>query len=233
MKLVIFDLDQTLVDFISVHDEATLRLFRQFFGVDARLTEIDFAGRSLLDNFAELANQKGVSKERVRENARELVESYERFFGESLPEDAPKHILPGAKELLEALSQTDNLIALYTGDSEGIVKRVFQATGLGKYFKFSVYGTEAKSRADMVRLALDRAEKLAGKRFKDKDIVIIGDSIRDVECGKEFNALTIAVATGFHSREQLLATGPDYLFNSLEDYRKVLEAITSESVRAW
>ena len=63
-------------------------------------------------------------------------------------------------------------------------------------------------------------------------MVIIGDSVRDVECGKEFNALTIAVATGFHTREQLLAAGPDYLFDSLEDYRRVLEVITSESVRA-
>ena len=57
------------------------------------------------------------------------------------------------------------------------------------------------------------------------DIIIIGDSLRDIECGKLFNALTIAVATGFHSRDQLLAASPDYLFMDLRDYQKVLAAI--------
>ena len=77
----------------------------------------------------------------------------------------------------------------------------------------------------MVRLAIERAEKLAGQEFRDKDIVIIGDSTRDIECGKLFNTLTIAVAAGFHSRTQLSAAGPDYLFADLKDYRKILKAI--------
>ena len=51
MKLIIFDLDQTLVDFLSVHDEVTRRLFKTLFNVDVRLSEIDFAGKSLNDNF--------------------------------------------------------------------------------------------------------------------------------------------------------------------------------------
>ena len=51
MKLIIFDLDQTLVDFIAIHDEAVYRLFKTLFTVEARLTEIDFAGRSLTETF--------------------------------------------------------------------------------------------------------------------------------------------------------------------------------------
>ena len=81
MKLVIFDLDQTLVDFISVHDEATRELFQRFFGLEARLTEIDFAGKSLIDIFLELARLKGVPEGRVGEIGPELLEEYERIFG--------------------------------------------------------------------------------------------------------------------------------------------------------
>jgi len=55
--------------------------------------------------------------------------------------------------------------------------------------------------------------------------VIIGDSVHDVECGIQLNALTIAVATGFHSELDLLSKKPDYLFKNLEDYRKVLKII--------
>jgi phosphoglycolate phosphatase-like HAD superfamily hydrolase len=79
----------------------------------------------------------------------------------------------------------------------------------------------------MVRLAIDKAEKSTGRQFRDKNVVIIGDSLRDIECGKLFNARTIAVATGFHSQEELLKAGPDYLFDSLKDHRRVLKAIDS------
>jgi phosphoglycolate phosphatase len=225
MKLVIFDLDQTLVDFIEVHDKATQSLFRDFFGANARLTEIDFAGKSLNDNFVELARLKNIPEDAFRKQRQKLLESYETTFSNSLPADGEKYILPGARELLSELSRTDHITALYTGGSPGIVRSVFRVTGLGKYFRFCLYGTEVKTRADMVRLAVNRANKATGQDFKSKDIVIIGDSIRDIECGKLFNAITIAVATGFHTRAQLLAAQPDYLFTDLKDYEKVLAAI--------
>ena len=225
MKLIIFDLDQTLVDFISVHNEVAQRLFKRFFDVNVRLTDIDFAGKSLTENFHQLVRLKNIPEDVFRKKSHQLLESYETTFGESIPEDASKHILPGAQELLSELSRTDNIVALYTGDSPGIVSHVFRATNLGKFFRFCLYGTEVENRADMVRLAIEKAKRLTGREFKDKNIVIIGDSIRDVECGRQFNALTIAVTTGFHSGEELRKAGADYLLKDLRDYRKVLEAI--------
>ncbi|MFC2022833.1 HAD family hydrolase, partial [Chloroflexota bacterium] len=128
--------------------------------------------------------------------------------------------------LLDNLATTDNIIVLYTGDSPGIVKKVFAATGLGKYFRFYFTGTEVATRADMVQQAINQVEKLTGRKFASKDIVIIGDSIRDIDCGKQFNALTIAVSTGFHSASELLSHEPDYLFSSLEDYWAIIKAIS-------
>jgi phosphoglycolate phosphatase len=200
-------------------------LFKRFFNVDARLTEIDFTGKSLTENFIELARLKDIPEDVIQKKSNQLLESYETTFGESLPRDAAKYILPGVKKLLSELSKTDHIVALYTGDSSQIVNQVFRATGLGRYFKFCFYGTEVKTRTDMVKLAINKAEKATGRKFRDKNIVIIGDSVRDIECGKSLGALTIAVATGFHSRKELLKAGPDYLFDNLKDYRKVLEAL--------
>jgi len=225
MKLVIFDLDQTLVDLISVHDATIQELFKSYFGVNASLREIDFAGRSLTENLAELARLKGIVHSEFTGKGSLLLERYEKIFQAKIPPAASNYILPGVKPLLDELSKTSNLIVLYTGDSPGVTQRVLEATGLGKYFKFSVYGTEAKSRVDMARLAIKKAEQLTGARFKGKDIVIIGDSVRDVECGKQLNALTIAVATGFHSEQELLSKKPDYLFENLDNYQKVLNII--------
>lgn len=225
MRLVIFDLDQTLVDLISVHDEATRELFSKFFGVDARLTEIDFAGKNLIDNFSELARLKGVPEEIFQKNVPQLLGNYETAFIKRLPKDAKNYVIPGARELLSALSKTAHVIALYTGNSGKIARAVLKVTGLGKYFRLCFYGTEVKSRADMVGLAAEKAEKLAGQQFKSKDIVVIGDSIRDVESGKAYDALSIAVATGFHSRAQLRAAGADFIFDGVKEWREILEAM--------
>jgi phosphoglycolate phosphatase len=225
MKLIIFDLDQTLVDFISIHDKTTNILFKEFFGVDARLTEIDFSGRSLLDNFHELARLKNIPEEVFQKNSNLLLQSYEIIFGKSLPGDSANYILQGARELLGKLSETDHIIVLYTGNSPEIVRQIFNVTGLGKYFKFCMYGTEVNARADMVRLAIEKSEKLTGQQFKNRNLIIVGDSIRDVECGKQFNALTIAVTTGFHSKETLLKAGADYILKDLSDYEKVMSII--------
>lgn len=225
LKLIIFDLDQTLVDSISVHDKATSELFKRCFGVDARLTEIDFAGKSLKENFIELAKLKGIPENQITQNSDKLLKNYEHIFDKMIPQDFSKYILPGVKELLQELSRTENLVVLYTGDSPVIVKTVLRATGLEKYFKFSWHGTETKTRADMVRLAIEKAQRLTGKTFKNKDVVIIGDSIRDIEAGRQFNALTIAVATGFHTVEELSKNKPDYLFRNMEDFRQILNIV--------
>lgn len=225
MKLVIFDLDQTLIDLISVHDATVQELFQRYFGVDASLREIDFAGRSLTENLAELARLKGVAHSEFIEKSKLLLESYEKTFQSKIPPIVSNYILPGVKPLLEELSKTPNSVVLYTGDSPGVTQRILQVTGLGKYFRFSVYGTEAGSRVELAQMAIKKAEQLTGFRFEGKDVVIVGDSVRDVECGKQLNALTIAVATGFHSEEELASKKPDYLFKNLEDYRRVLKII--------
>jgi phosphoglycolate phosphatase len=225
MKLVIFDLDQTLVDLISVHDATVHELFKTYFGVEASLYEIDFAGKSLTDNFIELARLKGIPDSQFIDKSKSLLESYEQIFQSKIPASASEYILPGVIPLLESLSKTDNFVVLYTGDSPGVTHRVLQVTGLDKYFRFSVHGTEASSRVELARMAINKAEKLAGASFEGKDVVIIGDSIHDVECGNQLNALTIAVATGFHSEQELMSRKPDYLLKNLEDYQLLLHLI--------
>ena len=56
-----------------------------------------------------------------------------------------------------------------------------------------------------------------GHRFAPADVLVIGDTPLDVECARAFGAVAVAVATGFHPREELAALGPDLLFDDFAD----------------
>ena len=227
MKLIIFDMDQTLIEFIEVHDEAARKLFKTLFNVDARLTEIDYAGKSLFESFHQLAKLKNISENEFKAHKEDLLQSYEDAFTSNIPEDASKYILPGVENLLVELKKTQNLIMLYTGDSRKIVDAVFNATGLGKYFSDCFYGTDVDKRADMVTRALKKAKDLTGKDFNGWNIVIIGDSLRDIEVSKQFGAMMISVATGVYSEKELQRAGADYVFKDLSDYKQVINVINT------
>ncbi len=229
MKLVIFDLDQTLVDFLSVHDAAVHELLKREFNIDASLKEIDFSGRGMMENIVELVRLKGVPDREISEHVRGPGE-YEAIFFQLMPSDAGRHVLPGARELLDRLAMTGHIIALYTGDSRAIGKAVLSATGLDEYFMLSVFGTESPSRLEMARLAVKKARAMTGIDFKGKNVVVIGDSTRDVDCAKQLNALSIAVATGFHTVQELEAHKPDYLFDDLTHTAELVRAIDGSSV---
>jgi phosphoglycolate phosphatase-like HAD superfamily hydrolase len=227
MKLIIFDMDQTLIEFLDVHEKAARQLFKTFFNVDAGLTDIDYAGKSLNESFRQLAELKHISEDRFLSYKDKLLQGYEEAFARNIPADADRYILPGVEQLLSKLAETDNIVMLYTGDSRGIVESVFNATGLGRYFRACFFGTEVNKRADMVALALKRATELTGKEFDGKDIVIIGDSLRDIAVSKQFGALMISVATGVYTEKTLKESGADYVFKDLGDFQQVINVINS------
>ena len=227
MKLIIFDMDQTLIELIEVHDEAARQLFQKFFSVDARLTNIDYAGKSLFESFRQLAKLNHISEDKFLSVKDRLLQGYEDAFVRNIPTNSREYVLPGVEQLLAELAKTEDIIMLYTGDSKAIVEAVFNATGLGKYFTGCFYGTDVDKRADMVTLALKRAKELTGKDFKGKDIVIIGDSLRDIEVSEQFSARMISVATGVYSEDELRKSGADYIFKDLSDYKQVINAINT------
>ena len=100
-----------------------------------------------------------------------------------------------------------------------------EPTGLYPLFKVGAYGSDSALRADLPAVAVARAEALTGRRFAGKEIVVIGDTPADIECGAALGVKAIAVATGRHRVDELAAHAPDYLFADFSDWRAAYEAI--------
>jgi phosphoglycolate phosphatase-like HAD superfamily hydrolase len=116
-------------------------------------------------------------------------------------------------------------LGLLTGNIEEGARIKLAPHDLNKYFSFGAFGSDAIERSELPAIAMQRANEPTGKIFCGCDVVIIGDSVHDVECGKGIGAKSIAVATGGTSPEELLLRKPNYFFEDLSESERVIAAI--------
>ncbi len=221
MKLIIFDLDQTILDVLPIHDMALKKAFKEVMGTHAAFEEVDFAGKEVRKIMEELARYHKVKKKDITEKKiKKVIERYRNAFKKVIPNDLNKYILPGIKQLLKEL-KGKHLLAVMTGSAHKVPELILKKARLSGYFDAAVCGTEAKSKEEMIKLIIRKTN------YKDNKIIVIGDATRDIAAGKLYGAMTIAVNTGPHTRKQLKEARPDYLFDSFKDYKKVLRIINS------
>jgi phosphoglycolate phosphatase-like HAD superfamily hydrolase len=135
-------------------------------------------------------------------------------------------LYPGVRELIEALvARADAVVGLLTGNIEAGARIKLRSTGLWPHFRLGAYGSDDADRTRLPRVAAGRAEALVGRAFGGPDTVIIGDTPRDIGCARAFGARAIAVATGWHSVEDLATHRPDRVFADFSDREPALAAI--------
>ncbi|MFQ5859559.1 MAG: HAD hydrolase-like protein, partial [Anaerolineae bacterium] len=86
-------------------------------------------------------------------------------------------------------------------------------------------GDDALSRPELPAIAVDRAREVLEQDFVGKDVVIIGDTPADIDCGRTLGVKSIAVATGPYSCAELQEHAPDFCFPDLVDTDAVIAAI--------
>lgn len=231
MKLIIFDLDQTLVDVLPIHDKAIEKAFKTVYKTSARFSEIDFAGKEVRKAIEELAKLHKIKPRDISEkNIKEVIKRYQAAFKAKVPKDLSKFILPGIKPFLKELK--GNFIAVMTGSAHHIPELILKNAGLNQLIDMTICGTEARTKEEMVGKIIAEANKKTGKHFNGKEIFVIGDSTRDIAAGKLYGAITVAVHTGPHKREQLKKAKPDLYLDDLREHQKLLKIINLlESVR--
>jgi len=216
VKLVIFDLDQTLVNVFPVHEKAFHATMLDIFGINASFKNIDHTGKRLEDVITEYARMEGVTPQVIAMNIEEAERAYELNFL-SCARNVKRHVLPGAVKLLGAL-KTRHKLALVTGSSGPVADLILKDAGLRKFFGAVVTSDMAPTRAAMVKLAIKKSGKVS-------QVWVIGDSVRDIEAGNANRAKTIAVLTGEHTRKMLATKKPTHIFKDLTLTKKILEAI--------
>ena len=136
--------------------------------------------------------------------------------------------LPGVRALVEALASRDDVfLALLTGNYSKGAKIKLTHFDLWRPFRCGAFGEDAAERPALVPVAITRARAAGCPPLAPRDVVIVGDTVRDVECARANGAACVAVATGGDTGATLRAAGADVVFETFEDTAAVVEALLS------
>ncbi|MHA1733256.1 MAG: HAD family hydrolase [Promethearchaeota archaeon] len=232
--LVTFDVDQTLLAGNELHQAAFSHGFAEVFGVDASITEVNHHGMTDPLLILAVMQRHGFAEEDVRPKiplvAAAMTEYYEvHGAGEGEREVDDSRVLPGVRSLLSVLVEEGALVGLVTGNLEPIAWAKLERHGLGDFFPDRVggFGSDHEDRAELVKLAVRRAEELARGRFEftGDNAYHVGDAPSDLRAASEAGVRGIGVATGIYPVSDLEAVPHHAVLRDLTDAPKFLELV--------
>ncbi len=219
-KLLLFDIDGTLLTSGGAGERALRRGFRERFGIDDDLTKVEIAGRT--DSGIARRMLAAHDLPETPENLTAFFDGYLHFLAQELPA-SPGTLLPGIVALLEALKpRADIVLALLTGNLERGAELKLTHYGVWHYFEFGAYADDHHDRNELGHFARRRAQEKHGAEFPPEGIFVLGDTPHDVACARAIGARAIAIATGKFTRAELGVLAPDFLFDDLGDVPAVL-----------
>ena len=225
LRLVLFDIDGTLLSAAGVSASALSEALRRHFGTEVGIEGYDYSGKTDPQIVRELMRPEGFDVAAIEERMEATLTSYVKFLRARL---RPEHVRPkpGMSALVLALARDPRVtLGLLTGNVEPGARLKVEPMGLNEHFPFGAFGSDHEDRHLLPALAVERARSLTGHLFEGKRVVIVGDSIHDVRCGRSLGVRAVAVATGHTKPDVLHAEEPDALLPDCSDLECALRAI--------
>ncbi len=222
MKVLLFDVDGTLIRGGGAGRKALNRAAYELYGKRHACSELSLAGRTDRYNFRE-TYRVATGRKPTRGAVEKLHQAYLRFLPYYVKAAIRRRaylIPPGLKALLKHLSRDRRvLLGLGTGNMERGARIKLEPSGFNAYFLFGGYGSDAFHRHSLLKKAVVRAKTLAHASFTAKDVYVIGDTPFDVSAGKKAGYKTVAVGTGYSDWKELAASKPDHLAKDFKDIK--------------
>src|SRR5260370_33139290 len=226
MYLILSDIDGTLVLTGRAGVRAMNRACADIVGHDNALDGVEFAGRTDWSILRDVMRNHDKPMDRPlldRLNRRYVAHLAEEI---QLPGKGIKDVMPGIRELLDALRQRDDVaLGLLTGNFIDGARIKLEYFDLWKYFRCGAFGGDSADRNDLVPVAIRRAREAGVADVEPARVIVVGDTPNDVECARVVGAMPVAVATGSYSVEQLRETGADVVFKDLADTAAFLKLL--------
>jgi phosphoglycolate phosphatase len=214
IRLVLFDIDGTLIQTGGAGMRAFDRAFAMAFGVPNAAEQIDFAGRTDRGILSDFFAVHGI--EPSEENHKHFFRIYVHWLSHFL-ELHRGETLPGVLRLLRDLLGLNPrpTIGLLTGNIRLGAQIKLRHHQLWNFFETGAFGCEHHDRNEIARIARERGRQVLGGELAGDQILVIGDTTRDIDCANAIGARCLAVATGGGRLAALQAHGPTWAVGDL------------------
>ena len=221
MNVCLFDIDGTLLSTGGAGKAAMEAGLLARFNLVNLIDNVPYSGRTDRAIGSDLLRLHNVAD--TPECWQRLVDSYLEHLPTFLASH-PGRILPGVSDLLNSLCAGDVMLGLLTGNIREGARLKLGHFGLWEHFSFGGFGDNHLNRDDVAREAMERLVRLIGADTLEQ-VWVVGDTPLDVRCARAIGARIAAVATGWHSLEELAAENPDLLFRDFSTPEPLLEAL--------
>lgn len=195
-KIIIFDFDGTLADTFPTTAKIFKNTIKEYGYSDITDSDIqklrEMTPLQIITHFKfppwkvpELINK-------VREKVSESAENIRPF--------------PGIKQMLMDLKKKNIIIGIVTSNSKKTVE-IFLKQNNFPDFEF------VESEENIFKKAKHLKTVIKKHKFNKKDVVYVGDEVRDIEASKDSGIDVIAVTWGYNKKDILVKENPKYIAN--------------------
>jgi phosphoglycolate phosphatase-like HAD superfamily hydrolase len=218
MRVLLFDIDGTLVHAGGAGRRALERALRAHLGeLNGAVTELRLDG--MTDRLIVREAMVALGREFEEAACDRILASYVEYLRVEIASPGYR-VLPGIGELLPALRRRGALVGLCTGNVEDGARVKLGRGGIDAFFDWGAgavagFGGDGEARERIVEAALARAGRRLGRAVRPAEVLVVGDTPRDVEAARRAGVPVLGVATGRYGVEELLACGADRVLPDL------------------
>lgn len=226
--LLLFDIDGTLLRTNGAGRESTRRALLETYGSEGDLSSFHFGGRTDWQIVLDILARSGLDEAGIVARLPDYQASIDRHLRDIIA-DFPVEACPSAVDIVRTLhARPDVALGLVTGNIDTTAHVKLRAAGFDPaWFPVGAFGHEARLRAALPPLAMERAAAHYSAVFPPERVIVIGDTPADVECARAVGAFAVAVDTGFEERSSLEAAQPDVLLDDLSGFLAAFEVLAA------
>jgi phosphoglycolate phosphatase len=218
IRLVLFDIDGTLVHTGRAGVKAFARVFADEFGAVDGVERLKFAGRTDLSLVREFFAHHQIQP---------TPEKFDRFFDrytfwlDHILAGSKTEECPGVRQFIRALKGLPHppLLGLLTGNIRLGAEIKLRHFDLWREFETGAFADDHEDRDQIAAIALERGRRILGGHLRGYEVLVIGDTPLDIRCARAIGAKVLTVATGGAALDELKRHRPDWAVADLRQIR--------------